>query len=92
MLSSITMQRLNWGLKWNSGDYDFCLPIIRLYLHASSYCHIVRDEWWPAAAAEYDSSPYTLPHTPVLDQVVIERVERRFSKGSSKLPMSDEIS
>ena len=46
----------------------FCLPILRLYLHVSSSCDIVRDEWWPAAAAADDLPPHTLPHTrPVLD-------------------------
>ena len=47
------------GLKWNSGDcFEFCLPIIRLYPHASASCHIVRDEWWPAAAVADDSPPH----------------------------------
>ena len=50
------------ALKWNSGDcFEICLPIIRLYLHASSSCHTVRNEWWPAAAAADNSPAHTLP-------------------------------
>ena len=63
VFSSITIRRLVGGLKWNSDDYLFWIFFSKcklLYLHASSSCHIVRDEWWPAAAAADDSTPHTL--------------------------------
>ena len=37
--------------------FETFLPIIRLCLHVSSSCHIVRDEWWTAAAAAGHSTP-----------------------------------
>ena len=32
------------------------VAVIRVYFHISSSCHIVRDEWWTAAAAADDST------------------------------------
>ena len=99
MFSSITIQQLRLIGGGCNGILTIVLKcfllIIRLYPHASSSCHILRDEWWPTAAAADDSPPHTLnqPHTrSVLDSIVIARVERRFSSGTPKLPISDIIS